>query len=78
VEPTAIEQAVISCWHQGLVKGLQFDGLSFEEAASLVRPAMTLMREQLRARVRRQVLRAWRCWLHPSSRSRWQPGESFL
>jgi hypothetical protein len=37
VEPIAVEQAMIGCWRAGLVKGLQVDGISFEEAASLVR-----------------------------------------
>jgi hypothetical protein len=78
VDPGAVEQALIGCWQQGLVKGLQFDGISLEEAASLARPAMTVVREQLRAQVRRQVLHAWRRWSHPSSRSQRQPGESFL
>jgi hypothetical protein len=76
VEPIAVGQAVLGCWRAGLVKGLQVDGVSFEEAASLSRPAMTMVREQLRARLRRQVLRARLRWLHPSNQR--QPGASFL
>jgi hypothetical protein len=41
VDPEQVTQAVISCWQAGEVTGLQVDDLSFEEARSLTRPAMT-------------------------------------
>jgi len=50
--------------------------LTAEEALALERPAMTYMREQLRDRLGREVGRAWRHWLHPTSGRR--PGDSFL
>jgi len=37
---------------------------------------MTYVREQLRERLARQVWRAWRRWLHPTSGRR--PGDRFL
>jgi hypothetical protein len=45
--------------------GLEFEDLSFAEARALARPAMTVVRGQLRARLAGRVQRAsWR-WLHP-------------
>jgi hypothetical protein len=67
---------VIAAWHGGHVKGLRFGGLTAEEALALERPAMTYLREQLRDRLGREVGRAWRHWLHPTSGRR--PGDSFL
>jgi hypothetical protein len=41
VDPDQVAQAVVGCWQEGEVTGLQVDDLSFEEARSLTRPAMT-------------------------------------
>jgi hypothetical protein len=71
-----IAQAVISCWQNGEVTGLQVDDLSFEEASSLTRPAMTYGRGQLRGRLTARVARVHRRWLHPTSGR--QPGDRFL
>jgi hypothetical protein len=43
---------------------------------ALERPAMSYVREQLRQRLTRQVGRAYRRWLHPTSGRR--PGDRFL
>jgi hypothetical protein len=51
VDPEQIAQAVIGCWQDGEVTGLQLDALGFEEARSLTRPAMTYVRGQLRGRL---------------------------
>jgi hypothetical protein len=72
VDPDHIAQAVISCWQDGEVPGLQVDDLGFEEARSLTRPAMTYVRGRLTAR----VARVHRRWLHPTSGR--QPGDRFL
>jgi hypothetical protein len=76
VDPQAAAAAVIGCWQHGDLKGLQLGGLTAEEARSLERPAMTYVREQVRQRLVRQVGRAWRRWLHPTSGRR--PGDRFL
>jgi hypothetical protein len=49
VDPNQVAQAVIGCWQDGEVTGLRVADLSFEEARSLTRPAMTYVRGQLRA-----------------------------
>jgi hypothetical protein len=67
VDPEQVAQAVISCWRAGEVTGLQLDDLSFEEAGSLTRPAMTYVRGQLRGRLTARLARAHRRWLHPTS-----------
>jgi hypothetical protein len=54
---------------------LEFGGVSAEEARALVRPAMAYVREQLRARLAREISREHLRWLHPTSG---RPGESFL
>jgi hypothetical protein len=41
VDPDQVAQAVIGCWRDREVAGLQVDELGFEEARSLTRPAMT-------------------------------------
>ena len=41
VDPDQVALAVIDCWQDGEVNGLQVDDLGFEEARSLSRPAMT-------------------------------------
>jgi hypothetical protein len=62
-----VAQAVIGCWQDGEVPGLQVDDLSFEEARSLTRPAMTDVRGQLRSRLTARLVRVHRRWLHPTS-----------
>jgi hypothetical protein len=75
VDPDQVTQAVVGCWQDGEVTGLQVDDLSFEEARSLTRPAMTYVRGQLRGRLTARIARAHRRWLHPTSRR--QPGDRF-
>jgi hypothetical protein len=76
VDPQQVAQAVISCWRDGEVAGLQVDDLGFEEARSLTRPAMSYVRGQLRGRLTARVARVHRRWLHPTSGR--QPGDRFL
>jgi hypothetical protein len=76
VDPEQVAQAVIACWQHGEVTGLQVDDLSFEEARSLTRPAMTYVRSQLRGRLTARLGRAYQRWLHPTSGRR--PGDRFL
>jgi hypothetical protein len=75
VDPDQVTQAVIGCWQDGEVTGLQVDDLGFEEARSLARPAMTYVRGQLRGRLTTRLARAHRRWLHPTSGR--QPGDRF-
>jgi hypothetical protein len=75
VDPDQAAQAVIGCWQDGQVTRLQVDNLSFEEARSLTRPAMTYVRDQLRGRLSARLARAHRRWLHPTSGR--QPGDQF-
>ena len=67
VDPQATAGVVIGGWERGDLPGLQLGGLTAEEALALERPAMTYVREQLRERSARQLRRAWRRWLHPTS-----------
>jgi hypothetical protein len=76
VDPDQVAQAVVGCWRDGEVTGLQFDDLGFEEARSLTRPAMTYVRGQLRGRLTARLARAHRRWLHPTSSHR--SGDRFL
>ena len=76
VDPEQVAQAVIGCWQDGEVTGLQLDDLSFEEARSLAGPAMTYVRGQLRGRLTARLGRAYQRWLHPTSGRR--PGDRFL
>jgi hypothetical protein len=76
IDPDQVAQAVISCWQDGEVTGLQVDDLSFEEARSLTRQAMTSVRGQLRGRLAARLARAHRRGLHPTSGRR--PGDRFL
>ena len=76
VDPDQVAQAVIGCWQDGQVTGFQVDDLSFEEARSLTRPAMTYVRGQLRGRLTARLARAYRRWLHPTSGRR--PDDRFL
>jgi hypothetical protein len=75
VDPQQVAQAVIGCWQDREVTGLQVDDLGFEEARSLTRPAMTYVRGQLRGRLTARLARAHRRWLHPTSGR--QPGDQF-
>jgi hypothetical protein len=75
VDPDQLTQAVVGCWRDGEVTGLQIDDLSFEEARSLTRPAMTYVRGQLRGRLTARLARVHRRWLHPTSGRR--PGDRF-
>ena len=76
MDPDQVTQAVVGCWRDGEVAGLQVDDLSFEEARSLTRPAMTYVRGQLRGRLTARLGRAYQRWLHPTSGRR--PGDRFL
>jgi hypothetical protein len=58
VDPEQVAQAVIGCWRDGEVAGLQVDDLGLEEARSLTRPAMTYVRAQLRGRLTARLARA--------------------
>ena len=75
VDPDQVAQAVIDCWQDGEVTGLQVDDLGLEEARLLSRPAMTYVRGQLRGRLTARLARAHRRWLHPTSGR--QPGDQF-
>jgi hypothetical protein len=76
VDPQAAAAAVVAAWRRGHLNGLQLRGLTDGEAMALERPAMTYVREQLRQRLARQIGRAYRRWLHPTSGRR--PGDRFL
>jgi hypothetical protein len=76
MDPDQVTQVVIGCWQDGEVTGLQVDGLGFEEARSLTRPAMTYIRGQLRGRLTARLGRVHRRWLHPTSGRR--PDDRFL
>jgi hypothetical protein len=76
VSPETALLGVVDRWRAGQVKGLEVGGVSAEEARALARPAMTYVREQLRARLAREISSRYLRWLHPTSRRR--PGESFL
>jgi hypothetical protein len=76
VDPQNAVGAVIAGWRRGHLDGLQLGGLTAEEAMALERPAMTLVREQLRQRLNRQLRNAYLRWLHPTSGRR--PGDRFL
>jgi hypothetical protein len=76
ISPEAVLLAVVDRWRGGHARGLEFGGVSAEEACALVRPAMTYVRGQLRGRLGRRISRQYLRWLHPTSRHR--PGETFL
>ena len=46
VDPDEVAHAVIGCWQEGEITGLQVDDLSFEEARSLTRSTTTFVRGQ--------------------------------
>jgi hypothetical protein len=76
VDPRAVAGAVIAAWRRGDLMGPRLGGLTGEETLALERPTMTYLREQLRQQLARQVQRAYRRWLHPTSGRR--PGDRFL
>ena len=76
VDPDQVAKAVVGCWQDGEVTGLQVDDLDFEEARSLTRPAMTIVRGQLRGRLTARLTHLHRRWLHPTSGRR--AGDRFL
>jgi hypothetical protein len=76
VDPDQVALAVVGCWQAREVSGLQIDDLDFEEARSLIRPAMTYVRGQLRGRLTARLGRVHRRWLHPTSGRR--PDDRFL
>ena len=76
ISPEVALLAVVDRWRAGHVRGLEFGGVSAEEARALARPAMAYVREQLRGRLAREVSRQYLRWLHPTSRRR--PGDTFL
>jgi hypothetical protein len=76
IDPQAAAGAVVDGWQRGDLLGLQLGGLTAEEALAVERPAMTLVRAWLRDRLQRQLARAYRRWLHPTSGRR--PGDTFL
>ncbi|HEY2959114.1 MAG TPA: hypothetical protein VGM21_13035 [Actinomycetota bacterium] len=75
-ELAPLAAAVVGCWQRGDLLGLDLPLEPGEDARALTRPAMTLARAALRARVAGQVARARRRWFHPSSGRR--AGEPFL
>jgi hypothetical protein len=76
VNPQAAARAVVAAWQRGELLGLRLGGLTAEEALAMERPAMTYVRAQLGDRLQRQLARAYRRWLHPTSGRR--PGDRFL
>jgi hypothetical protein len=76
IDPQAVARPVVAGWQRGDLPGLRLGGLTAEEALALERPAMTYVREQHRRRLARQVGRAYRRWLHPTSGRR--RGDRFL
>jgi len=76
VSPEAALLAVVDRWRAGHVKGLEFGGVSAEEARALGRPPMGYLREQLRDRLAEEISRQYLRWLHPTSRR--HSDETFL
>jgi len=76
VDLAQVAAAVVGRWRRGDLLGLELPLGSDEEARAVTRPSMTLAREALRGRPARQVARARRRWLHPTSGRR--VGDSFL
>jgi hypothetical protein len=66
ISPEVALLAVVDCWRAGHVKGLEAGGVSVEEARALAQPAMGYVREELRARLAREVSRQYLRWLHPT------------
>jgi hypothetical protein len=67
IDPHAAVGAVVVGWRRGDLLGLRLGGLTVEEVLALERPAMTYVRAQVGDRLQRQLARAYRQWLHPSS-----------
>jgi hypothetical protein len=76
IDPQVAAHAVVAGWQRGDLLGLPLAGLTGEEVLALERPAMTHVRAQLADRLQRQLARAYRRWLHPTSGRR--PGDRFL
>jgi hypothetical protein len=76
IDPQAATGAVVAAWQRGELLGLRLGGLTAEEALAVERPAMTYVRAQLADRLGRQLARAYRRWLHPTSGR--QAGDRFL
>jgi len=62
-----VAAAVVWCWQHGDLLGLNLPLEAGEDPRALTRPAMTLARAALRARLDHQVARARCRFLHPSS-----------
>jgi hypothetical protein len=62
-----VAAAVVWCWQRGDLLGLNLPLEAGEDPRALTRPAMTLARAALRARLDHQVARARCRFLHPSS-----------
>jgi hypothetical protein len=75
-ELAQVAAAVVWCWQRGDLLGLDLPLAPGEDPRALTRPAMTLARAEVRARLAGQVARARRRWFHPSSGRR--AGDSFL
>jgi hypothetical protein len=75
-ELAPVAAAVVGCWQRGDLLGLDLPLEPGEDAGALTRPAMTLARTAVRARLAGQVAHARRRWFHPSSGRR--AGEPFL
>lgn len=71
-----VTSALVGCWQRGDFHGLTFPLQPDEDPRAMVRPAMTLARQQLRQRLGWLVARARRRWQHPSSGR--HAGERFL
>jgi hypothetical protein len=71
-----VAAALVGCWQRGDNPGLAFPLQPGEDPRALVRPAMTLARQQLPERLGRLVARARQRWLHPASGR--HAGERFL
>jgi len=65
VDPDQVAHAVVGCWLDGEVTGLQIDDLGLEEARSLTRPAMASVRGQLRGRLIARLARVQRAGCIP-------------
>jgi hypothetical protein len=76
VDLEQVTRAVVGCWQRGEFRGLHLPLEPGEDPRALVRPAMTLARAELGARLARLVAGARRRWLHTTSGRR--PGERFL
>ena len=75
-ELTPVAAAAVWCWQRGDLLGLDLPLAPGEDPRALTRPAMTLARAALRARLAGQVTRARCRWFHPTSGRR--AGEPFL